>query len=317
MQTSLEQFVLSDFSLRLTLLLVVIVIERYFHIPPSYHPGTLLRHLTLSIASKVNKRGQHQQTIAGIISTVLVLSLVLGACFSILYFAMLPMFFEALFLLLMLNARQLLECAYSIKTSLDNNKKNLAREQLNQLCIRDSDTLSTMGVIKATIEGIIQRVSQNYFNIIIYYAVFGIYSACIVAIFNTLAHTWNPKKQKFRHFGQFSSNIAKVLNTPIQIILCLLLALLYGFKHLALRHIKWHRYGAGALLTTSANVLKRELGGAVMYDNIKIRRAKLGSDTLPQINDIKHTHYIISQLQHSMNAVLVLTLLTDVTLNLL
>lgn len=315
MPTSFEQFVLSDLSLRLVILLIVILVERYFYLPQSYHPGTLLRYFAQSLATKVNKRSRHQQAIAGIISTVITLSLIVGACAAILLFAMLPWCFEALFLWLMLDSSRLIKATGSIKHSLAHNKKSLAREQLNLLCIRDTAKLSPMGIIKAAIEGLIQRVTKNYFNIIIYYMVLGFYAALIVAIINSLAHYWNPKRQSFRYFGQFCSNLAGVLNLPVQLLVTLIIGLLYGIKHLTLSRNSWHRYGSGALLATTANVLKRELGGAIMYDAIKIRRVKVGTSIPPQLDDIKHVAYIVNQLRLSFVAIITLSLLTSLTLS--
>jgi len=309
-----EQLIISDFSLRLIILLVVIVIERYFSINDAYHPATLFRYIAQRLALKVNKRGATQQAISGIISGLILMSLVMGVVVVILSVAIYPWFFDALFLLVALRFSSLLTSCNKVKTSLLKQRKSLAREQLGELCIRDTATLSTMGIVKAAIESVIQRPSLSYFNIIIYYALFGIYIALTVALINALASYWNPKKQAFRHFGRLFSDLVRTINLPIQYLMAINVALLFGLRHLSLKPNGWHNPAMGALLTTTANTLKRQLGGAVIYDSVKIRRAKLGPNNLPDIEDLKHIVSILTKLQLSIATVLTFTLVTSLTL---
>jgi len=290
------------------------LIERYVSISDAYHPATLFRFIAQQLAIKVNKRGPKQQAISGMLSGVILFSLTIALVVIIINVATFGWFFEALFLLVAFRLRVLIIQCNKIQQSLVKQHKTLAREQLTLLCIRDTNALSTMGIVKAAIESLIQRSTQSYFNIIIYYAVFGIYIALSVAVINALANYWNPKKQTFRHFGRLFSDLAKTINVPIQYLITLLTALLFSTKHLSLKRNQWHNAAMGALLTTTANTLKRQLGGAVMYDNVKIRRPKLGPDQLPATDDLSYIVTVVEKLRHSIFVILLLSVTTSLIL---
>lgn len=309
-----EQFVITDLTIRLVVLLVVIIIERHFSLNEAYHPATLYRYIAHRLAKKVNKRSPRQQIISSMLSGGIMFALPLALVIIVLSIANIPWFFEAFFLLLALHCRPLFSTCTQLIVSLGNQRKNLAREQLSALCIRDTNTLSVMGITKAAIESVVQRSIQNYFSIIIYYAIFGIYAAVTAAAINALAKYWNPKQQTYRYFGQLFSTLAKWLNLPIMYLMTLNLGLLFGIKYITFSYYGWHNKSAGALLTTTANILKRELGGAVIYDGTKIRRPKLGPNTSPQIDDIGHIVTILQKLQISTLIVITFSLATNLIL---
>lgn len=196
--------------------------------------------------------------------------------------------------------------------SLSLGKKNLAREQLNKVCIRDTHSLSIMGIVKSNIEGAIQHFSLSYFTPMMVYIIAGPYFLTIYALTNALAHYWNPKKQQYRFFGRLVSRIIGVVSLPFHCLLALLIAIIYGFKHLSIKRNTWHRFGTGVLLTTTANAMNRELGGAVMYDGIKIRRVTLGAQHHPQISDLKDLIRLIKRLQQSVLVIITISTLFSV-----
>ncbi|MDP2560966.1 cobalamin biosynthesis protein [Psychrobium sp. 1_MG-2023] len=313
-----EQLQLTDLSIRLIILLGVMLLERFITLSASVHPATLFRYIAENLAAKVNRRNPVHQKLSGGISTLLLVSINLSIAGSILYFARYPWFFEALFLFLILSSRPLLSAAKKIEQSLDQQHKVLAREQLTTLCIRDCNNLSTMGIVKASIEGLSQRLVQSYFSLILIYAVVGIYPTLICATIGALARYWNPKKTLYRHFGKVSTALATIIHLPALLLTSLHLALLYGFSNLkqGLSQAKlWHRYGNGLLLATLAFALKRQLGGAVCYDKIKIKRDKLGNNTPPQLADINHAIRACKQLRNSYLSLLFFALLANLTLS--
>ncbi|NRA60219.1 MAG: cobalamin biosynthesis protein [Psychrobium sp.] len=314
-----QQLILSDFSLRLLTLLIVLIIERYVSLPASYHPATLFRYLAMQLAKKVNQRTAPQQIGAGALAMTLLLTLSLGACATLLYFASSAWFFEGVILFFALSSRQLISQCGLIITSLTRQHKVLAREQLALLCVRDHQTLSTMGIVKACIEGLLQRLAQTYFNVIFAYILLGIYGLVMSVCISSLAQCWNPKKIKYRHFGKLTSSLSALINLPNHLLLCLNIALLYGFKHLNKQTFtdakQWHRFGNGLLLSTTANALQRQLGGAVIYDQIKIKRPSLGYSQTPNLDDLVHVKRMCLQLRHSYLAFVVITLLSSLIIS--
>jgi adenosylcobinamide-phosphate synthase len=302
----------STLTVRLFVVLFVVVLERNISISASYHPGSLWQFLAVKLAKKTKKRASKQQYISGIISSIILLTTALIVVYSILSFALYPWFFEAIFLLLALNSNALLRNCQNVYRSLSLGKKNLAREQLNKVCIRDTHSLSVMGIVKSNIEGAIQQFSLYYFTPMMVYIIAGPYFLAFYALTNALAHYWNPKKQQYRFFGRLVSSIIGVVSLPFHCLLALLIAIIYGFKHLSIKRNSWHRFGTGTLLTTTANAMNRELGGAVMYDGIKIRRVTLGTEHHPQISDLKDLIRLIKRLQQSVLVIITLSTLFSV-----
>jgi len=299
----------SELSVRLLVLLVVLLIESKISISASYHPGSLWRFLALKMAKKTAKNSPKQQHLSGILSSVILLSIALVIVYAILSFALYPWFFETIFLLFALNSTVLLKHCKNIYRSLNNGKKNLAREQLNNICVRDTQSLSTMGVVKASIEGTISHFSLSYFTPIFIYLIAGPYLLTLYALTHGLAQHWSPKKQQFRFFGRFVTVISGTIALPFHCLLSVLIAINFGFKHLSIKRNAWHKFGFGSLLATTANAMNRELGGAVKYDGIKIRRPTLGSSHHPQVNDLKHLTRLIKRLRQSILIIITISTL--------
>lgn len=299
----------STFTLRLLILLFVITVEHFVSIRASYHPGSLLKFLAIKLASKSKHRLPKQQKISGMLSTIMLLSFSLLITYAILTFATYPWFFEAIFLLLALNSTAIIKSTKGIYNSLNKDKKSLAREQLHFLCVRDTKLLSTMGVVKGTIEGAIQRFSIHYFSPIIIYLIGGVYCLVFYSLVTSLALYWNPKQKKFRYFGRPVNKIKDFITLPLHCLLTVLISVLFGFKYLSMKRNSWHRFGSGALLTTTANAMHRELGGTVMYNDIKVRRPKLSSNPAPITKDLKDLSRLLTRLRQSIVLIVSITTL--------
>lgn len=299
-QFSATDIALSELSIRLLIVLSVMLVEQKFAVDASYHPGTLWRHMALIFSKKTGKGSKSQQRLAGVIAFFIMLIIGMSITIAILYFATYTWFFEFIFLLLAINSKSLLTHCRRIYHSLRHDKKNLAKEQLHQLCIRDTHALSSMGVVKGTIEGAIQKFSLHYVTPVIIYILLGSIALVSYGLIYTLSQYWNPKKQKFREFGLLPSQLIAMIALVFHSFTALLVGLLFGIKHLSLKRNSWHRYGAGALLTTTANAMNRELGGAVMYDKLKIRRPKLGSHIHPEDSDLIDLVRLIKKLRQTL-----------------
>lgn len=305
-QFSANDIALSELSVRLLIVLSVMLIEQKFAVDASYHPGTLWRHMALIFSKKTGKGSKSQQRLAGVIASLIMLFMGLSITIAILYFATYTWFFEFIFLLLAINSKSLLTHCRRIYHSLRHDKKNLAREQLNQICIRDTHALSSMGIVKGTIEGAVQKFSLHYVTPILIYLLFGPIALVGYSLVYSLSQYWNPKQQKFREFGLLPSQLMAVISLVFHCLSAFLIGLLFGIKHLSLKRNSWHRYGAGALLTTTANAMNRELGGAVMYDKLKIRRPKLGTDIHPENSDLVDLVRLIKKLRQTLLLLIVL-----------
>lgn len=315
---AIEQLALSDFSLRAIQLLLVIILDRYLTIPNQFHPSVFFKYLAYQLANKVNKRSISQQKIAGLCSWLLLTGLVLTASWIVLFFSLSSWFFELVILWLMLSSRSLLSQAQLIKKNLGLGHKNLAREQLSHICLRDTAQLSSLGIIKATLEALPQRLISSYFSPLLVFGCFGIYPAVFTVVCSSLAQQWSPKRKQFEHFGRLSMAISSLLSLPAKYLFSLTLWLLFT-KKISLKTPRqqakeWHNWGSGFVLSIYSNVLNIELGGAVIYDSIKIRRPSIGTSQPASIEKIDDSLLVIRKVQTLWTAILILALVTSITL---
>jgi len=316
---SQQKIVLSDFSVRALQLLTVLLLDKFITLPSSYHPALLFKYLAGQLTHKVNRRSVSHQKMAGTILLILLVALVLGVTWALMSFAVASWFYEIILLWLMISSRPLFNKTSAIERSLARGHKLLAREQLQNICLRDTSSLSNVGIVKATIEALPQRLAIAYFNPIVIYACVGIYPTIAAVTVTALAQHWNPKLSNFRHFGRAASYLSQLICLPCHSLMSLNIVLLFGTVNALNQSVKlakqWHRFGNGLLLSTTALVLNCQLGGAVIYQNIKIRRPTLGCSEQPNINNIANIIRICQQLANSWLLILIAVLLTSLALD--
>lgn len=319
----LEQVALNDFSIRalqlLTVLVLDLVLGKFITLSGAYHPALLFKYLTQQLAKKVNRRSARHQSIAGQLSLLLLLSLALGLSWLILSFAATPWFYELVLLWLIISGSSKFRQATTIRHSLSQGHKILAREQLQLLCIRETASLSALGIVKATIEALPQRLVLSYFNPILIFACLGIYPTILAATLGGIAQCWNPKLAQYRHFGRAAMRLNNIGSFVAKFLFSINIFLLFSTrispKKIILQARQWHSLGNGLLLSTLAGLLNRSLGGAVKYQNIKIRLPSLGEAPQPTIENIDDTYRICQQASYSWILLLLLALATSLTIS--
>ena len=315
----LSNIALSDFSVRLLILLGIMLLDQFIALSSSYHPKLVFRYLSQQLAAKVNSRSATQQKIAGQITLLVLISLTLGFTWLIMFFAVYPWFFQFIILGLLISSKPLLTSANIVKRSLENNHKVLAREQLQQLCLRDTKSLSTLGIAKATIEALPQRLIISYFSPILIYACFGIYATVLAVTVSSAAQIFNQKHLRFFHYGMTANLVARIIIFPAQLLFSLNIYLLFGaktsFSHIINQAKNWHTFGNGLIINVSAWALNCSLGGAVIYQKIKITRPQLGTTTQPSVIHINDIIRVNQQVITSWLGLIVIAVVSSLIIN--
>jgi len=260
-------------------LLVVTLIARFNPIPSQYHPSQLLGLCFTTIANKVNnpERSNKQQTIAGALSIVFMLTLLLAG-FAILQFIVIEEFaFELLVLIAFLQWERL----HLTEVDLADLEKNTFTEQLKFKTLRDLTSLSLLGLHKASIETLCLRNAYQWFAVIFWYLTGGIWAAIAYRLIQLMAQYWNCKQSNFERFGQAAAQLLNLLSTPSHYLLALTLSLfnkpVMNLKLANQQAEQWHHPSSGFLLASFAHSLSIQLGGPRKYQGQIIRYAQLGN----------------------------------------
>jgi adenosylcobinamide-phosphate synthase len=273
------------------IMLVVIVIERTWPIPKSYHPLTLFQLLAQRMALKVNpdsNRSKRQKMISGTLAIIILIVPLLLPLGLFIQLADIPQFFDGLLLLLALQFQDVISQCKRVVASLHRDKKALARHFLNDLCLRSTNNLSDVGLCKATIESMLLRFTYQYIGVLFWFLCAGGLAALCYRLIFELSQAWNIRTNKHRHFGQPTAAIRFVLAwLPSQITTVIfMLAQNIGAAMQARRYLPSKAKARDRLIATFAGALHCQLGGPVIYEKTKNRLPKSGPPRFPKSQDI-------------------------------
>ncbi|NTS75614.1 cobalamin biosynthesis protein [Catenovulum sp. SM1970] len=294
---------LPSFSIYTGLLLIVLVIDHWVAIPQKYHPIYFFRILLTRLSDKVhpsNSRSKKQQYISGSLAILAAVLPWVLLCYLFIPFTEYPLFFEAVILWLSLNLRSHKTAINNVEKALHSGQKALAKDRLSDWCLRKTDNLSSVGLIKASCESLVLR--NCYYNqaIALFFLLLGPFAALALRLTLEANQVWSAKKPRFIHFGQPIRWLTHFLLLPVTWITtcinCLLVNPVKLFAIIRQARPSW-QYALSLKLLAAASLASRcQLGGPVIYDEDKIRRAKLSQHPLPDISRIKATtHFCVNQ----------------------
>lgn len=296
----------------LWVVLLVVLIERLWLWPVAYHPLSFFRLLASRMADKVNRRDAdpYQQRLSGTLAPLVLLIPILICIGLFIMLAEYPVFFDGILLLIALYFRPVLQNLKRAEQALKNNKKALARDLSARLLLRQTSSLSAMGLSKALTETTILRFCYQFCTPLFWYFIGGGLAALCYRILYEFSQAWNTRQHRFRYFGQPVGLIVKAFQVlPVYLgLFTLMLAesisgALAGHKALN-RGSCFH----SRILALAGGAMKLQLGGPAYYDGQKRRAPKCGGSRLPQIGDIRRARLTI----HKCTAIL-LTLILLIT----
>jgi adenosylcobinamide-phosphate synthase len=275
-------------------LLLAWLVERRFPIAPAVDPIAFFRFICQRMASKVLPA--EQQTQQHFISGTLALLLLIGPTIIIVYlvhaFASYPWLFDSIILYVALQYSAINRSVEKIKRALYEQKKQLAKDQLQPIVLRSTQSMSSIGIVKASIESATLRVSYQQISVMFWFICVGPVFALTYRLCYEVSQSWNVKLKQFHRFGWLAAKLCALLQwlpTRLYGVMLAVLSLHMPYKILAKRLLSLQGFSqtnGGYLLSAMALVLNKHMSGPVIYDLCKYRREKYLGAQEPQAFDI-------------------------------
>lgn len=198
---------------------------------------------------------------------------------------------EAALLYLCIGGRSLTEHARRVATPLLAGDLDGARAAVGMMVSRDTTQLDQTGVVKSTVESVLENGSDAQFAPIFWFLVAGAPGAVVYRLMNTLDAMWGYRNDRYRDFGYAAAKLDDVVNwLPAR--LC---AFSYAVAGRFTSALKCWREQApqmdspngGPVMAAGAGALDIQLGGAAIYHNRIKERPLLGTDNQAQPADIE------------------------------
>ncbi|WP_199609493.1 cobalamin biosynthesis protein CobD/CbiB [Flocculibacter collagenilyticus] len=264
------------------LLLIVLLVDRFLPVSPAYHPLSLFKHVAMVVGKKVNNPDKHSiahQRFAGKLAIPILLTPIITIVYALIFFAEYPLLIEAVLLWLSLSWASTRSAIKKTQRALLKNQKSLAKETLKRLVLRDTKTLSQMGICKAGIEATLLRAQKELFVVMFFYLIGGGIAAFSCRLLIEMQQVWNAKLYRYRYFGQAIARLTQWLNWFPTRLFAFTLALTGRFsqsiKNLKSIHSQWPNKNAAWVIAAGAAAINTQLGGPLIYDNEKHRRTRI------------------------------------------
>ena len=285
---------LSAHFLPFWVLLLVVLIERYLPWPDKFHPISFIKVLAIGMHTKVLSNGQYnigQQRLSGALACIVLLlpfCSILAVCK---YLSVYPIFFEALMLLVALRFKDITKQTHRITVALSKQQKMLARHALSLIVLRETQKMSSLGMVKANIESLLLRYSYQYCAVVFWYLISGGLGALTYRLIYELSLCWNNKLFMFRHFGQPVRYVVNILQwLPCKLAsLSIVIAVNIAQGSTALFQRISYQCNHFFILNLCGASLGIELGGPAYYEQKKVRTKKCGGNRLVKLADNTRT----------------------------
>jgi adenosylcobinamide-phosphate synthase len=266
----------------------------------SSHPARLWRQFAHLLAEKVNTNHSYtQDMISGTLACALMLLPALTVLMALGNLAGQIEYFNIALLIIALDWRHQLRFTNQMVQLLGQEDKANARLALSPIINRQVDTLSMVGLGKATVETLVVGQTRQVIGVMFWFAVGGGIGALIYRLACELQRAWSPAKPDFRPFGLASSRLVLILEwLPSHLfILLLLIGRNVGqiYSQAKTQVSRWPSPSTGWLLSVIGLKLQLALGGPAIYESKKAVRAKLGGRIAPSALHISQVATLINQ----------------------
>ncbi|MGI2181459.1 cobalamin biosynthesis protein CobD/CbiB [Shewanella oncorhynchi] len=273
-------------------LFFALLLARLAPLPREMQPLIWFSHLAKQLAAKVNRpeRSPSQQATAGFLAMMLLLFPFWAIITFLLELAAFPWFFEFLVLYLCLTDAGFSQVADEIAKALKRGDNASAKKLLQPWVVRDTDSLSEIGLAKATIEKLATAPIYGTASTIFFFAIAGAPLVLAVRMLKQLELSWPPIQPKYQHFCSTVNGVSIILLAIPAWLWSLSLAIQGGPKAFAklFRAPKNHHAIRGYVLSVNlvASILRIELGGPQKFAGVRINVDKLCYGPQPTSDDI-------------------------------
>mgnify|MGYP003663015382 CR=1 FL=1 len=289
---------LSSFSYQLLILLVVIstkaIVSHFIH----HEPLRFFQFYCQKLSDKVNKpqNSPKQQTIAGLVALIITLSPIMIILWLFEAFVAVNFVWQALLLYVAMGSFGLAQTNKAIAQALASKQNYLAKQTLEPWVLRETESLSSLGLSKTSIEMQLLRTLQQGYTVAVIFIIFGPLMAISYRLLLEMHYCWNTKLVIHNHFGLYSKYIANLIQwLPVRVFSMLLLFASLGKDFILfwrLSRTYFFQLNNNIALLLLALNLEIKLGGVAIYDDKKHSKEKLRKSSYndlarqPQTTDI-------------------------------
>ena len=274
-------------------LIFSILLARLAPLPRTMQPMVWFHHLALNLATKVNRneRSAQQQKIAGLMAALLLILPFWTIVAFLLELAAFRWFFEFLIIYLCLSDVSFTQTADEVASSLERGDKRNAKQILSEWLSRDTDSLSDIGICKATLEKLATAPVYGTAATIFFFALAGAPLVLAIRMIKQLDLSWPSLDPRFRHFGRYVNLVSHVVLIIPSLLWSLSLAIQGGPR--AIKALfsapKSITFGGIDILSLHimATVLATELGGPLKFAGIRVDFGKLSYGPMPQVATLR------------------------------
>ncbi|QYJ78005.1 cobalamin biosynthesis protein CobD/CbiB [Shewanella acanthi] len=194
-------------------LFFALLLARLAPLPREMQPLIWFAHLAKQLAAKVNRpeRGANQQTTAGFLAMLLLVFPFWAIITFLLELAAFPWFFEFLVLYLCLTDSAFSQVADEIAKALKRQDNASAKKLLQPWVVRDTESLSEVGITKATIEKLATAPIYGTAATIFFFALAGAPMVLAVRMLKQLEISWPPIQPQYQYFSRSVNALSTVL----------------------------------------------------------------------------------------------------------
>jgi len=272
---------------------MVILLKFIFHIGQPKDLWSPYRIYCQLLANKVNKpsNGQQQQKIAGIMALLVTIAPLFVILWLFADLVEIPFIWQGLLLFMALDGMEQGGRTQKLSKQLAVQQKDLAKQTVQLNVLRETNKLSSMGLVKAQIEAHLTKVIQQYMTTCLIFLTVGGLAALTYRLLLEAHYSWNTKLSKYEFFGALPKHLVRLFNWPAQqcfILSYCFITLVQKSPSYSLRSIdNFWSLGTSYSLSLLAYKNNIKLGGVAMYEGNKIRREVLNQQgEEPEINHL-------------------------------
>lgn len=281
--TWIDSFSIPPSLLPILAAILALLIERFVFISSSVNPLSFYRFVCQRMANKVLKTHYkaNQAALSGCLGLLVLVLPIVTIGYLLYEFASYQWLLDVLLLWVLLQFSQDIRVFEQSASALEKNKNLLAKSYLQSVMLRNTNQLSSIGINKASIEGIFLRYTYQQVTVVFCYFIGGPVLALFYRLCYEAKHAWNPKIAAFSSFGKCAS----ILTSCFQYLPALFTSLTFMLtsSHIyCCRAIVSTNYWKSYLLSLPLCLLfsltqstRLKTGGPVMYSHTKIRRSRV------------------------------------------
>ena len=300
--------ILSAFSYQLLILLTVIVTKAIVSHFVAHEPLNFFKFYCKKLSDKVNKptNSHNQQSIAGLVAIMITIVPIIIILWLFEILVEVNFLWQALLLYVAMGSFGLTQKNKDIAQALASKQHYLAKQTLDPWILRETESLSSLGISKAAIEMKLLRTLQQGYTVAFVFIMFDPLMAIGYRLLLEMHYCWNTKLVRHRAFGLYSKQVVNIIEwLPVRVFAFILLFTCLGnnfilFWRLARQHLL--RLNNDMVLLLLALTLAVKLGGVAIYDdkiNAKEKQRKMSFNDLarqPQVTDIIHASKQINKI---------------------